>query len=95
MYRLLFLFYIEARPELGYAPVDAEAYRKGYSLERLRDMELSRLTTGTALERSHIQESLKKLFWLVRNGFRPGAGHERCARDGRGTPSPDVSHAEA
>ena len=71
MYRLLFLFYIEARPELGYAPVDAEAYRKGYSLERLRDMELSRLTTGTALERNHIQESLKKLFWLVRNGFDP------------------------
>ena len=25
MYRLLFLFYIEARPELGYAPVDSEA----------------------------------------------------------------------
>lgn len=71
MYRLLFLFYIEARPELGYAPIDTEAYRKGYSLERLRDMELSRLTTGTALERNHIQESLNKLFWLVRNGFDP------------------------
>ena len=44
MYRLLFLFYIEARPELGYAPVDSEAYRKGYSLEHLRDLELVRLT---------------------------------------------------
>ena len=71
MYRLLFLFYIEARPELGYAPIDAEAYRKGYSLERLRDMELSRLTTGTALERNHIQQSLNTLFRLVRNGFDP------------------------
>ena len=71
MYRLLFLFYIEARPELGYAPIDAEAYRKGYSLERLRDMELSRLTTGTALDRNHIQQSLDTLFRLVRNGFDP------------------------
>ena len=33
MYRLLFLFYIEARPDLGYAPMDSETYRKGYSLE--------------------------------------------------------------
>ena len=71
MYRLLFLFYIEARPELGYAPIDAEAYRKGYSLERLRDMELARLTTGPALERCHIQKSLEKLFRLVRYGFDP------------------------
>ena len=71
MYRLLFLFYIEARPELGYAPIDAEAYRKGYSLERLRDMELARLTTGPALERCHIQKSLEKLFRLVLYGFDP------------------------
>ena len=71
MYRLLFLFYIEARPELGYAPIDVEAYRKGYSLERLRDMELARLTTGSALERYHIQKSLEKLFRLVRHGFDP------------------------
>ena len=42
MYRLLFLFYIEARPDLGYAPIEAEAYRKGYGLERLRDLEMVR-----------------------------------------------------
>ncbi|MDE0105182.1 MAG: hypothetical protein OXN89_22630 [Bryobacterales bacterium] len=71
MYRLLFLFYIEARPELGFAPVQAEAYRKGYSLERLRDMELARLTSGVALERNHIQQSLALLFRLVREGFSP------------------------
>ena len=45
MYRLLFLFYIEARPELGYAPMKADAYRQGYSLETLRDLELIQLTT--------------------------------------------------
>ena len=53
MYRLLFLFYIEARPELGYAPVNSEAYRKGYSLEHLRDLELVRLTGSESLNGYH------------------------------------------
>ena len=40
MYRLLFVFYIEARPELGYVPIQrSETYLKGYSLESLRDLE--------------------------------------------------------
>jgi len=34
VYRLLFMFYIEARPELGYVPIQkSDAYAKGYSLE--------------------------------------------------------------
>ncbi len=74
MYRLLFLFYIEARPELGYAPVDAGAYRKGYSLERLRDMELANLATSADTDSCHLQKSLGALFGLVRTGFRPGSG---------------------
>ncbi len=43
LYRLLFIFYIEARPELGYAPLTADVYREGYSLESLRDLEQSEL----------------------------------------------------
>ena len=72
MYRLLFLFYIEARPELGYAPVDAEAYRKGYSLEHLRDLELVRLTGAESLEGYYIHESIQMLFRLIREGFEQG-----------------------
>ncbi len=45
MYRLLFLFYIEARPELGYAPTSNDVYLKGYSLEHLRELELMPLTS--------------------------------------------------
>ena len=71
MYRLLFLFYVEARPELGYAPMDSPAYRKGYSLERLRDVELARLTTEEGLERYHLHESLEMLFKLIREGHEP------------------------
>ena len=72
MYRLLFLFYIEARPELGYAPVDAEPYRKGYSLEHLRDLELVRLTGSESLNGSYIHESVQSLFRLIRAGFDGG-----------------------
>ena len=69
MYRLLFLFYIEARPDLGYAPVAAEAYRKGYSLERLRDLELVRLTSEESLDGYYLYHSVQILFRLVRDGF--------------------------
>ena len=71
MYRLLFLFYVEARPELGYAPMDAPMYRQGYSLERLRDMELARLPTEEDLKRNHLQQSLELLFQLIREGYEP------------------------
>ena len=72
MYRLLFLFYIEARPELGYAPVRSEAYRKGYSLEHLRDLELVRLTGSESLNGCYIHESVQTLFRLIRDGFDGG-----------------------
>ena len=80
MYRLLFLFYVEARPELGYAPMDSPVYRKGYSLERLRDVELARLTTERGLDGYHLQESLELLFKLIREG------HEPKTADGPGKP---------
>ena len=49
VYRLLFMFYIEARPELGYVPIrKSEMYLKGYSLESLRDLELTPLNTDQA-----------------------------------------------
>ena len=68
MYRLLFLFYIEARPELGYAPMKAEAYRRGCSLEWLRDLELVRLD-AEAQDGYFIHYSIEKLFELVWNGY--------------------------
>ena len=73
MYRLLFLFYLEARPELGYAPIQAAAYLKGYSLEHLRDLEKVPLHTPEAEDGSYIHESIKHLFALIWNGF-PAAG---------------------
>ena len=69
MYRLLFLFYIEARPDLGYAPMESETYRKGYSLEHLRDLELVRLTSEESLDGYYLHHAVQTLFGLIRDGF--------------------------
>ena len=76
MYRLLFMFYIEARPELGYAPIKADAYLSGYSLETLRDLELVNLTTPESRDGTFICESLNLLFDMIYNGFSP-SGHAK------------------
>ncbi|KPA17237.1 restriction endonuclease subunit M, partial [Candidatus Magnetomorum sp. HK-1] len=70
MYRLLFLFYIEARPELGYLPYKSKEYRKGYSLETLRDLELIKLTTDESKNGFFLHESINTLFNLLYNGFQ-------------------------
>jgi len=72
LYRLLFLFYIEAREELGYAPLKSEEYRLGYSLDSLRDLEMAQLTTEEARNGYYINDSLRLLFRLVFEGFNPG-----------------------
>ncbi|MFH4481274.1 Eco57I restriction-modification methylase domain-containing protein [Vibrio diabolicus] len=71
MYRLLFLFYIEARPELGYAQMDSATYLKGYSLESLRELEMIQLTGDEALNGSYIHDSLNMLFRLIFKGYQP------------------------
>ncbi|MFZ4678386.1 MAG: N-6 DNA methylase, partial [Nodosilinea sp.] len=78
MYRLLFLFYIEARRELGYAPMDAEVYREGYSLESLRDLEQADLRTTEDSEGYFIDLSLTQLFGLVWQGY-PAEREEQTA----------------
>ena len=70
MYRLLFLFYIEARPELKYVPHQSEAYRKGYSLESLRDLELVKLTTEESRKGYYLHQSICLLFKLIHEGYK-------------------------
>jgi len=71
MYRLLFLFYIEARPELGYAPVADDAYLHGYSLEHLRELEMVELVGETEREGHYLHHSISGLFRLIDEGFLP------------------------
>jgi hypothetical protein len=69
VYRLLFIFYIEARPELGYAPLNADVYREGYSLESLRDLEQSQLLTPEDEGGYYIDNCIRQLFKLLWGGY--------------------------
>ena len=86
MYRMLFLFYIEARPELGFLPDKSPAYRKGYSLETLRDLELVQLSTEESKNRFYLHESILTLFHLLYDGFQPGVDGESKQLDVFATP---------
>jgi hypothetical protein len=68
MYRLLFILYIEARPELGYIPMESDAYRLGYSFENLRDLEKVKLNSEESKNGYFLNESIKLLFNLIYNG---------------------------
>ena len=68
MYRLLFLFYIESRPELGYVPVKSKAYLQGYSLENLRDLELMPLLTDNDKNGYFFHDSIQLLFTMIYEG---------------------------
>lgn len=68
LYRLLFLFYVEARPELGYAPMKSDAYRTAYSLEHLRDLAEAQLLSDEDLDGYYLDDTLRILFGLIYNG---------------------------
>lgn len=94
VYRLLFMFYIEARPELGYVPISkSEVYLKGYSLESLRDLELQPLPTPQAQEGTYFDQTLRRLFSLVAQGCGL-AGEQAELRDVRDTNLPVLQGAK-
>ena len=71
VYRLIFCFYAEAHgAELDVLPINDDAYRLGYSLEALRDLELVPLSEQSA-EGTYFQTHLNRLFTLVHEGFHP------------------------
>jgi len=80
VYRLLFMFYIEARPELGYVPIQkSEIYLKGYSLESLRELELVPLNIPHARDGSYFDQTLRRLFRLVAEGCGMSLQHQLTA----------------
>ncbi|MEN3540019.1 class I SAM-dependent DNA methyltransferase [Microbispora sp. ZYX-F-249] len=84
LYRILFLLYAEARPELGILPTDDEDYVKGYSLARLGDLVVRDLTGEEARNSFHLYESLDLLFKMVNRGHRPRMGVEPEGSEGEG-----------
>lgn len=70
MYRMLFVLFSEARPELGYAPIKAQTYYSGYSLESLRDIADSiRDDVDEVGSGYYLHETLAKLYELIYDGY--------------------------
>lgn len=70
MYRFLFMLFIEARPELGYAPMKSQTYVQGYSLEGLRDV-CARVKEASEIvsEGYYICDTITELFDMIYKGY--------------------------
>ena len=70
MYRILFMLFIEAREELGFAPMRSDVYQKGYSLEGVRDVcENVREVSAEAENGYYIDETISALFDMIYTGY--------------------------
>lgn len=77
LYRLLFLFYLEARgKKLGYVSMNDPIYRTGYSLESLRDLELVPLTTKESQDGYFFDDSIRLLFDKIAQGVDGNEGQQ-------------------
>lgn len=74
IYRLLFIFYAESRPEIGILPMDDDIYAKGYSLDILRDLEQTPLKSEQERNSYFFNDSLWRLFSLIHEGYSSEKG---------------------
>ncbi|MGW5502601.1 class I SAM-dependent DNA methyltransferase [Streptomyces rochei] len=82
LYRILFLLYAEARPELGILPADYPEYQQGYGLGRLGELVAEREpVSDTARKGFYLYESLDLLFRKVQDGYRARRTHGVEAAD--------------
>ncbi|MET9398443.1 class I SAM-dependent DNA methyltransferase [Kitasatospora sp. NPDC002965] len=76
LYRILFLLYAEARPELGILPSDYPEYQQGYGLGRLGELVAERDLVGESSRRgTYLYQSLDLLFRQVQEGHRSRRTH--------------------
>lgn len=86
LYRILFLLYAEARPELGILPSDYPEYHQGYGLGRLGELVAERDLVGEkAREGVYLYESLDLLFSKVQEGYRPRRTHGVAEKESQQT----------
>ncbi|TDL10534.1 class I SAM-dependent DNA methyltransferase [Mycolicibacterium obuense] len=91
LYRILFLLYAEASPEMRVLPSGAPEYGEGYGLDRLRELTLTELVSPPAKSGTHLYQSLAKLFHLVERGHHP---RTPVAGDGTDDPAPGLEFNE-
>lgn len=68
MYRVLFLLFIEARPDLKYAPIANDVYQSGYAFEGLRDIESRPLLTDEDRQGRFFHDSINLLVTFFAKG---------------------------
>ncbi|MFI1027032.1 Eco57I restriction-modification methylase domain-containing protein [Streptomyces sp. NPDC020951] len=68
LYRILFLLYAEARPELDILPMKSPEYTSGYSVGRLRELVVQEKLSSASRDRHHFHDSLALLFEKVFTG---------------------------
>ncbi|WP_286957659.1 Eco57I restriction-modification methylase domain-containing protein [Brevibacterium sp. UBA7493] len=85
LYRILFLLFAEANPELDIVPTGTTEYEAGYSLDRLRDLALVELPTKP--DGTHLYESLRVLFRLINQGHNEAGGAGRHSEDAQSSDS--------
>lgn len=71
LYRILFLLFAEASPELNILPTGVPDYDEGYGLANLRDQILVEPPTDRAANGTYLYDSLNLLFNLVNTGHDP------------------------
>lgn len=76
LYRILFLLFAEASPELEILPTGDNDYDEGYGLSCLRDLILNEPTTERAQRGTHLYRSLQLLFHFVDRGHDPADEHQ-------------------
>ncbi len=92
VYRLLFLFYAEAREDLEILPVKDSTYQRGYSLDMLRDLEMVALTTDSSRNGEFFSKSLWKLFDYLHTGVKTKHGFEMKPLDSPLFDNGDLKH---
>lgn len=71
LYRILFLLFAEATPELNILPTGVPEYDDGYGLTHLREQILVPPATERAAAGTYLYDSLDLLFRLVNEGHEP------------------------
>ncbi len=77
VYRLLFILFAESRPELEILPTGDEVYKRGYSLEALRDLEQVRLVSQESRDGYFFDSSIRHLFRVLSSGYHPDVASDR------------------
>ena len=79
LYRILFLLFAEASPELEIVPTGATDYESGYGIDRLRDLAVVDIPTRG--DGTHLYQSLAVLFTQIQSGHNDLRLAEAAAPD--------------